>query len=109
MEYTIEEIYDIVCDIDKILTVQFKVVGDGDGHYRQLIDSDYYDWCHEHFVNDGGTSSTIGYDEEEWDYNENYFNVDMWSTNYSNEDHITEYLYETYNDIKSLPSPKNEN
>jgi len=31
MEYTIEEIYEIICDVDKILTVKFKVDGEGDG------------------------------------------------------------------------------
>jgi hypothetical protein len=41
MEYTIEEIFEIICDIDKVLSVQFRIEGDGEGYYRELLDSDY--------------------------------------------------------------------
>ena len=103
MEYTIEEIYEIICDVDKILTVKFKVDGDGDGCYREIVDSDYYEWCNELYLNDGVDAEYVGYDEEEGDYFGNHFNIDLWNMYYSDYQNVTDFINETYIGLKSLP------
>jgi hypothetical protein len=85
MEYTIEEIFEIICDIDKVLSVQFRIEGDGEGYYRELLDSDYYDWCYEKYVTEEDRLMDL-YEEEEGDYYEDSFSVDMWNMYYSNEE-----------------------
>jgi hypothetical protein len=106
MDYTIEEIFDIVCDSDNILTVTFKIEGDGDGYYRELVDSDYYNWCYEHYVTEGQENLDY-YDEEE--LIPDYFGYDKWNMFYSNEDTVMEYIYENYSDLRVLPTPKKDN
>lgn len=108
MEYTIEEIFEIICDIDKVLSVQFRIEGDGEGYYRELLDSDYYDWCYEKYVTEEDGLMDL-YEEEEGDYYEDSFSVDMWNMYYSNEDSVMDFLYESYPTLKDLPSPKTEN
>lgn len=103
MEYIIEEIYEVICDVDKIFTVKFKVDGDGDGCYREIVDSDYYDWCHELYLNDGVDTEYMGYDEEEGDYFGNNFNVDLWNMYYNDDENVIDFIHETYIGLKSLP------
>lgn len=102
MKYAIEEVYEIICDIDKIITVTFKVEGDGEGYYRELVDSDYYNWCYEHYVENSDLSE---YEDEE-EMIMDYFGYDKWNMFYSNEEMVSDYLYENYVDLKSLPLPK---
>jgi hypothetical protein len=110
MKYIIEEIYEINCDVDKILTVQFKIEGDGEGYYRELLDSEYYDWCNELYLNDGNVYGDLEtYEDDDDGYYDNRFNIDIWNMYYSNEENVIDFIYETYSDIKSLPTPKNEN
>lgn len=106
MEYIIEEIFEIICDIDKVLSVQFRIEGDGEGYYRELLDSDYYDWCYEKYVTEEDRLMDL-YEEEEGDYYEDSFSVDMWNMYYSNEEIVIDFLYESYPTLKDLPSPKN--
>lgn len=103
MGYVIEEFHEIICDVDKILTVKFKVDGDGDGCYREIVDSDYYDWCYELYVNDGVDREYSGFDGELEDYFGDYFNVDFWNMYYNNDENVIDFINETYVDIKSLP------
>lgn len=107
MEYVIEELYEINCGDDKILSVLFKVEGDGDDYYREIIDSEYYDWCHELFLTDGNIYGDMEVcDDEESVYYDNKFNVNIWGMYYSNEENVIDFIYETYVSIKSLPTPK---
>lgn len=108
MEYIIEEIFDVVCDMDKILSVKFRIEGDGEEYYRELVDSDFYEWCYEQYINDGVDTYYGGYDEEEGDYLINHFTVDVWNMYYSDDETITEYIYDNYKDIKTLPLPKKD-
>ena len=103
MEYTIEEIYEIICDVDKVLVVKFKIEGDGDGCYREIVDSDYYDWCYDLYLNDGVDTEYSGFDEEEDGYFGNHFNVDLWNLYYNDEVNVIDFIYETYIGLKSLP------
>ena len=103
MEYVIEEIYEIICDVDKVLVVKFKIEGDGDGCYREIVDSDYYDWCYDLYLNDGVDAEYVGYDEEEGDYFGNHFNIDLWNMYYSDYQNVTDFINETYIGLKSLP------
>ena len=103
MNYVIEEIFEIVCDIDKVLTVKFRLEGDGEDYYREIIDSDYYDWCHELYTNDGVDSLYNGYEEEEGEYYSNHFSVDLWNIYYRNEESVIDFIHETYIGLKSLP------
>jgi|Laugrespbdmm15dd_1035085.scaffolds.fasta_scaffold49670_2 hypothetical protein len=105
MNYTIQEVYDIICDLDNILTLVFKVEGDGDDYYRELVDSDYYNWCYEHYVTDGQDFLEYVDDEE---FIPDYFGYDKWNIYYSNVDMVTEYIYMSYTDLKYLPSPKKD-
>jgi hypothetical protein len=103
MEYVIEEIYEIICDVDKVLVVKFKVEGDGDSCYREIVDSDYYDWCYDLYLNDGVDTEYRGFDEEEDGYFGNHFNVDLWNLYYNDEVNVIDFIYETYIGLKSLP------
>lgn len=105
MDYTIEEIFDIVCDSDNILTVTFKIEGDGDDYYRELVDSDYYNWCYEHYITEGQETLEY-YDEEE--FMPDYFGYDKWNMFYSNQDMVMNYIYENYSDLRVLPTPKKD-
>ena len=106
MDYIIDEIYEIFCDTDKLLTVTFKVEGDVEDSHRELIDSDFYNWCNEHYITEG--ENLVDYDryDDEDEYMPDFFNYDKWNMYYSNEDMIIEYLYENYSDLRSLPTPK---
>jgi len=103
MNYIIEEIYEISCDTDKILTVVFRLEGDGEDYYRKLVDSDYYNWCNEHYISEGENFYELDiYDDEE--YMPDYFNYDKWNMYYSNEDMVIDYIMDNYPSLKSLPS-----
>jgi hypothetical protein len=106
MDYIIEEIYEIFCDTDKVLTVNFRVEGDGEDYYRELVDSDYYGWCNEHYITEGDNLTDYDRYDDEDEYMGDFFNHDKWNMYYSNEDMIIEYLYENYSDLRTLPSPK---
>ena len=58
MDYVIEEVFDIICDIDKVLTVKFKLESDDVDQYREILDSDYFEWCYEKYLGDGKCSSS---------------------------------------------------
>lgn len=103
MNYTIQEIFDIICDSDNILTLIFKVDGDGVDYRRELVDSDYYNWCYDHYINEGQDSLDYNDDEE---LIPDFFSYDKWNMYYRNEDMIMDYLYDNYSDLKDLPSPK---
>ena len=102
MDYVIEEVFEIVCDVDKLLSVKFRLDGDGDDYYRQIVDSDYYDWCYEKFL----TEEEDSYEDDEDEYFSDRFSVDSWNMNYCNEETVIEFLYEAYPNIKQLPSPQ---
>ena len=52
MDYVVEEVFDIICDIDKVLTVKFKLESDDDDQYREILDSDYFEWCYEKYISE---------------------------------------------------------
>jgi len=52
MDYVIEEVFEILCDIDKILTFKFRLESDGEDQYREILDSDYFEWCYEKYVSE---------------------------------------------------------
>lgn len=106
MDYVIEEIFDIVCDVDKILTVNFKLEGDEVDSYREIIDSDYFEWCYEKYLRDEELNYEDTYEEDD-NYFNNRFSVDSWNMYYCDEETVTNFIYETYLDEKHLPSPKN--
>ena len=107
MDYVVEEVFDIICDIDKVLTVKFKLESDDDDQYREILDSDYFEWCYEKYISEEGNNYDESYGEEEESYFNNRFNVDMWNMYYCNEESVMDFIYETYLDEKHLPSPKN--
>jgi hypothetical protein len=104
MEYVIEEILEINCDVDKVLTVRFRLEEDAEDTYREINDTDYYEWCYELYSNDGIDSFYNGYEEEEGEYFSDHFNTEIWNMYYSNEDSVIDFIYETYIGVKSLPS-----
>jgi hypothetical protein len=104
MDYVIEEIFEIICDVDKVLTVKFRLEGDNEDTYREINDTDYYEWCYEIYSNDGIDLLYSGYEEEDGDYFSDHFNLDIWNMYYSNEDSVIDFMYDTYIGINSLPS-----
>lgn len=107
MDYVIEEVFDIICDIDKVLTVKFKLDSDNDDQYREILDSDYFEWCYEKYLRDEESDYEESYEEEEDGYFNNRFSVDLWNMYYCNEESVMDFIYETYLDEEHLPSPKN--
>ena len=107
MDYVIEEVFDIICDIDKVLTVKFKLESDDDDQYREILDSDYFEWCYEKYLRDEESDYEESYEEEEDGYFNNRFSVDLWDMYYSNEESVMDFIYETYLTIKDLPYPNN--
>ena len=105
MEYVIEEIIDIVCDVDKILSVKFRLESDPINRHREIVDSDYYEWCYELYVSENeGSNYTDIYDESETFLYDEEFNVDFWDTYYSNEESVIDFIYETYGYNELPPS-----
>ncbi len=106
MDYVLEEIFEIVCDIDKVLSVKFRLEGDGDNSYREIIDSDYFEWCYEKYITEEEINYEEYYEEEDVYFNDR-FSIDVWNMYYCDEENVTNFIYETYLNIGYLPSPKN--
>jgi hypothetical protein len=107
MDYVIEEVFEILCDIDKILTFKFRLESDGEDQYREIIDSDYFEWCYEKYISEEGNNYENDYEEEGDIYFNDAFSVDMWNMYYCNEESVMDFIYETYLNVGYLPSPKN--
>ena len=75
--------------------------------YREILDSDYFEWCYEKYLREEESDYEESYEEEEDGYFNNRFSVDMWNMYYCNEERVMDFIYETYLDEEHLPYPKN--
>jgi len=109
--YVIDEVIEILCDVDKILTVKFRLNEDETTTHREIIDSEYYSWCEEnHYIN-GEVEEDLEEDfdddtEEELDYNGFHFDIEIWESNYSDVNIIIDYIYDNYHNKLDLPETK---
>ena len=62
MDYVIEEVFEILCDIDKILTFKFRLESDGEDQYREILDSYYFEWCYEKYISEEGNNYENDYE-----------------------------------------------
>jgi hypothetical protein len=101
--YVIDEILEVLCDTDKILTVKFKLEDDNT-KYRELVDSEYYYWCEEHYFVEGQTDINTEESNDELDYYGFRFDIEIWENIYSDFEIIMEYIYDNYLNKNDLPN-----
>jgi hypothetical protein len=103
--YVIDEILEVLCDTDKILTVKFKIGIDDVTTHREIVDSEYYSWCEENYFNENEIGEELD-DYEESGYYEFRFDMEIWESKYSDSDLVIEYIYESYPLLGDLPNNK---
>jgi hypothetical protein len=105
-KYVIDEILEVLCDTDKILTVKFKIGEDDITTHREIVDSEYYSWCEENYFNENEMDDELDEYEEEGYYGFR-FDMGIWESKYSDSDLVMEYIYESYPHLSDLPNNKN--
>lgn len=105
-KYVIDEILEVLCDTDKILTVKIKIGEDDITTHREIVDSEYYSWCEENYFNENEMDDELDEYEEEGYYGFR-FDMGIWESKYSDSDLVMEYIYETYPHLSDLPNNKN--